>query len=141
MKRIFHTWEKWECYPAGFYENKPRNPELSDDSCRELYATFLRDIPMFEAAMQSIMLYWPNSCEHYLTNERMNRIAWLGQASMCYAHGVPSIFSGGFQRLTPEEQEAANASALKWLNKWLVKRGEEPVTMSKAMPDIKANLY
>lgn len=139
MKRIFHTWEKWECYPAGFYENK--HPSLSDEQCRELYATFLRDIPMFEAAMQSIMLYWPNSCEHYLTNERMNRIAWLGQASMCYAHGVPSIYSGGFQRLTDAEKDAANASALKWLNKWLVKRGEEPVTMAKAMPDIKANLY
>jgi len=139
MKRIFHTWDKWECYPAGFYETK--HAKLTDEECRELYATFLRDIPMFEAAMQSIMLKWPRSCEHYLTNERMNRIAWLGQASMCYAHGVPSIFSGGFQRLSDAEKDAANAAALKWLNRWLSKRGEEPVSMDKAMPDIKANLY
>jgi hypothetical protein len=141
MKRIFHTWEKWECYPAGFYENKPRDKTLTDDQCRELYATFLRDIVMFEAAMQSIILQWPRSCEHYLTNERMNRIAWLGQASMCYAHGVPAIFSGGFQRLTEDEQSQANLAALKWLNKWLDKRGEPPVALEKAMPDIKANLY
>ena len=141
MKRIFHTWEKWECYPAGFYENKPRDKTLTDEQCRDLYATFLRDLPMFEAAMQSIMLEWPHSCEHYLTNERMNRIAWLDQASMCYAHGVPAIFSGGFQRLTEAEQAAANAAALKWLNKWLVNRGESPVELDKAMPDIKATLY
>lgn len=139
MKRIFHTWEKWECYPAGFYETK--HAKLTDDECRELYATFLRDLPMFEATMQSILQKWPRSCEHYLSNERMNRIAWLGQASICYAHGVPSIFSGGFQRLTDAEKDAANTAALKWLNRWLTKRGEPAVTMDKAMPDIKANLY
>ena len=141
MKRIFHTWDKWECYPAGFYENKPENKQLTDDQCRQLYATFLRDIPMFEASMQSILLAWPRSCEHYLSNEKMNRIAWLGQASVCYAHGIPAIYSSGFQLLTDLEKETANNSALKFLNKWLEKRGEKPVPLGVAMPDIKANLY
>ncbi len=85
MKRIYHTWNKWECYPAGFYENKPKDKSLSDDDCRRIYAELLRDIPMFEASMLSIQTEWPRSCEHYLSNEKMNRIAWLGQASLCYA--------------------------------------------------------
>lgn len=141
MNRIFHTWDKWECYPAGFYENRPKDKALTDDQCRDLYATFLRDLPAFEAAMAGTLRDWPNSCEHYLTNERMNRIAWLGQASMCYARGIPSIFSGGFQRLTEAEQDAANQAALVALNGWLAARGEAPVPLEKAMPDIKANLY
>jgi hypothetical protein len=141
MKRIYHTWEKWECYPAGFYENKPKDKTLTDDQCRKKYCEFLKDIPMFEAAMQSILLEWKNSCEHYLSNEKMNRIAWIGQASMCYATGIPSYFCGGFNLLTGDEQLRANESALKFLNKWLVKRGEKPLTMDDAQSKTEANLY
>ena len=141
MKRIYHTWDKWECYPAGFYENKPKDKTLTDDQCRKKYCEFLKDIPMFEAAMQSILLEWKNSCEHYLSNEKMNRIAWLGQASMCYATGIPSYFCGGFNLLSEDEQNKANESALKFLNKWLDKRGEAPLTMESAQSKTEANLY
>lgn len=141
MKRIYHTWDKWECYPAGFYENKPNGKDWDDEKCREMYAEFLRDIPMFEAAMQSIIERWPRSCEHYLSNESMNRIAWLGQAAMCYAHGVPSVFRGGFNRLAEQEQQRANESALKYLNRWLVKHGEPALTMEEAQSKTEANLY
>lgn len=141
MNRIFHTWEKWECYPAGFYENKPKNKTLTDDDCRKMYAEFLRDIPMFEASMMSVMQEWKNSCEHYLSNENMNRIAWLGQSAMCYAKGVPAFFCGGFNQLTEDEKLRANMSALKFLNKWLEKRNEKPLTLEEAQSKTKANLY
>ena len=74
---------------------------------------------------------WPNSCEQWLSNERMNRIAWLGQAAMCYATGVPSTFCGGFNQLSPEEQHAANLAALKYLNIWLESRGEPTLATLK----------
>jgi hypothetical protein len=141
MNRIYHTWEKWECYPAGFYENKPKDKALSDGDCKKKYAEFLSDIPMFEAAMQSILLEWKNSCEHYLSNEKMNRIAWLGQASMCYATGIPSKFCGGFYFLSEEQQNLANLSALKFLNKWLKKHGEDELSLDQAQSKTEANLY
>jgi len=141
MKRIYHTWDKWECYPAGFYENKPKNKELSETQCKEIYAELLRDIPMFEASMMSILQEWKYSCEHYLSNESMNRIAWLGQASLCYAKGIPAHFRGGFNLLSESEQESANKSALKFLNKWLVNKGETPLTMEQAQSKTEANLY
>ena len=141
MKRIYHTWDKWECYPAGFYENKPVGNGWDDEKCREMYAEFLRDIPMFEAAMQSILERWPRSCEHYLSNESMNRIAWLGQAAMCYAHGVPSVFRGGFNRLTEEEQQRANESALKYLNQWLEANNRNQLMLPDALGRTEAELY
>ncbi|MFA6990293.1 MAG: hypothetical protein WC197_09510 [Candidatus Gastranaerophilaceae bacterium] len=141
MKRIYHTWDKWECYPAGFYDNKPKDKTLTVDDCKKKYAEFLSDIPMFEAAMQSILLEWKHSCEHYLSNENMNRLAWLGQAAMCYANGIPSQFRGGFYLLTEEQQKKADESALKFLNKWLVKRGESSLTIEEAQSKTEANLY
>lgn len=139
--RILHTYDKWECYPAGFYENKPVNKKLSDDECRQAYADFLRNTEKFESALQRVITEWKNSCEHYLTNENMNRIAWLGQASMCLSEGIPSIFCGGFYNLTEDEQQKANETALKYLNIWMEANGRPALTLEQAQPKTKANLY
>lgn len=140
MNRIYHTFDKWECYPAGFYENRPAN-EMKEDKCHETYRDLLADIPKFEAALGRVITEWVFSCEQYLSNERMNRIAWLGQASLCIAYGIPSCFRGGFNRLSKPQQEAANNSALNYLNKWLQARGEPPVTLEQAGINAKADLY
>ena len=140
MKRIYHTWEKWECYPAGFYEdNAPAGMEPKE--ALERYRDFLRDTPRFEMALERVLLEWPRSCEHYLSNENMNRIAWLGQAAMCIDTGVPSVFRGGFNLLSEEEQATANAVALKALNRWLVAQGEPELDMEAAQSKTVANLY
>lgn len=139
MKRIYHTWDKWECYPAGFYESK--HPTLDDETCRNEYAKFLRDIPRFYAAAYAVLALWPRSCEHYLSNENMNRIAWIGQSAMCYDTGIPAVYRGGFMRLTPDEQAAANECALGVLNFWLRSRGEKQLTMTEAQSKTEANLY
>ena len=140
MNRIYHTWEKWECFPAGFYEDKA--PDFVEAmNPKQLYADFLRDTPRFSAALQRVITEWPNSCEHYLSNENMNRVAWLGQASACIALGLPSIYRGGFHLLTESEQATANATALEYLNRWLVARNEPPLTMDEAQSKTLPNLY
>lgn len=141
MKRIYHTWDKWECYPAGFYENKPRDKSMTDDQCREAYRDLLRDIPRFETAMARVINEWKNSCEHYLTNENMNRLAWLGQSALCIELGVPSEFRGGFMLLSAEEKKAANEAALRALNLWRDRYGEPPLTMDEAQSKTEMNLY
>lgn len=141
MKRTYHTWDKWECYPAGFYENRPLNRDLTDDECRHIYADHLRDTDRFRAALQRVITEWPNSCEHYLSNERMNRIAWLGQASLCIAEGIPQRFRGGYMELTKEEQLKADETALEALNAWLFFQGELPVDLEGAGSKAKVNLY
>lgn len=141
MERVFHTWDKWECYPAGFYENHPP-AGMTAGQAVEAYTEFLRDTPRFRAALQRVICEWVNSCEHYLTNENMNRIAWLGQAAMCITTGVPSAFRGGFNRLTDAEQEQANLVALEALNDWLASRGEPPAPdLESVKSKTEANLY
>ena len=63
----------------------------------------------------------------------MNRIAWLGQASVCYAKGIPSQFSAGWNLLTTDEQEKANETALEYLNKWFVRNNRPEITMEEAL--------
>lgn len=131
--RIFHTYDKWECHKAGFYQISFNG--LSKKDGHEMYRAFLADLSRFEAALEQVITRWKFSCEHYLTNVAMNRIAWLGQAAMCFATGVPSEFRGGFFLLTKEQQAAANAMALAYLNKWLVANSRLTITMVEAMSD------
>lgn len=137
--RILHTWEKWECYKFGFYSEKPKDRTIEEGEV--IYTEFLSDLDKFESALQSVINEWKFSCEHYLTNERMNRIAWLGQASVCYALGIPSACRGGFHRLNPEQQKAADLKALDYLNQWLVQNNREPVTEKIAKGKTEAELY
>ncbi len=138
IKRVYHTWEKWECYPAGFYAE---TSDMSEQECKEAYRDFLKDENRFREALANVLVSWPTSCEHYLTNEKMNRIAWLGQASACIALGIPSRYRSGYFLLTKEERAAADLIALEYLNDWLVARGEDVVDLEGAGVSAKANIY
>lgn len=140
MKRIYHTYEKWECFPAGFYNDLPPDGMTPQQATRK-YAEFLRDIELFEFSLGRVITEWVKSCEHYLSNDKMNRIAWLGQAACCIEHGIPAAFRSGFNLLTERQKQAANESALKYLNIWLERRGEPTLTMDEAQSKTVANLY
>ena len=138
--RIFHTFDKWECAKAGFYESKPPKG-MSAEQCKEAYRDLLADDDAFRKALDRVITEWKNSCEHYLTNAAMNRIAWLGQASLCIALGIPSEFRSGFTLLTEEQQSNANQIALEALNKWMVANGRSAVSMEEANPGRQAEIY
>lgn len=129
--RIFHTFHKWECHKAGFYASKFDGKTSKE--CEEAYRDFLSNTPLFAEALEGVISEWKYSCEHYLTNHAMNRIAWLGQASMCYATGIPSKYCAGFNLLTEEQKEEANQTALVALNKWMRNNGREELTMDEAL--------
>jgi len=129
--RIFHRYETWECYKAGFYA--PSKEGFSKKDCEEMYREFLADTKRFSTTLQCVITEWKHSCEHCLTNVAMNRIAWLGQASACYDMGIPQAYRGGFHLLTPEQQIEANEAALVYLNKWLEANGRPAVTMDEAI--------
>lgn len=129
--RIFHTWDKWECHKAGFYAS--HKDGMTANQCQLAYAEFLSNNKRFAEALESVIIEWKHSCEHYLTNKSMNRIAWLGQAAMCYATGVPSKYCSGFNLLTNEQQNTANEIALIALNTWLSNNDMDEVDMNDAL--------
>lgn len=128
--RIFHTYEKWECHKAGFYETKHKT--LNDEQCKEGYFKVLKNPLLFSEILEKLIVDWKYSCEHYLTNKSMNRIAWLGQAAVCYNSGVPNRYAGAWFELTKKEQDIANDVALKYLNKWLEINGLTEASFNEA---------
>lgn len=130
-QRIFHTWDKWECFKAGFYESKLEGK--SNQECEKLYVQTLEDSELFASILEKLIVEWKYSCEHYLTNRSMNRIAWLGQAAVCYHTGVPSRYSGAWFNISEENRDKANNVALEYLNKWLKANGRDEVELHQAL--------
>lgn len=140
MNRIYHTWDKWECYPAGFFEvNAPKG--MTEEDCLEKYKQLLLDIPEFKRVMRLIIKEWENSCEHNLTNERMNRIAWMGQASLCYKYKIPARFRGGYHLLSPEQQYEADRAALEIINEWMNENGYDELNLDSIKSKTEMDLY
>lgn len=137
--RVFHTYDKWECHKAGFYDTTKKG--MTKKQCEAEMADLLKDIPSFCDAMQGVIDEWKHSCEHYLTNVAMNRVAWMGQAAACYAKGIPSAFRGGWFQLTEEEQDAANEAALEYINKWMANNNREQLSAEDAMPQRQSEIY
>lgn len=129
--RIFHTYDKWECYKAGFYETTLEGK--SHEECEAIFKETLSDKSKFESALKRVITEWKCSCEHYLTNKSMNRIAWLGQASVCISSGVPSRYSSAWFDIDEELRTQANELALIYLNEWLVKNNRVKVEMNEAL--------
>lgn len=137
--RVFHTYDKWECHKAGFYATTKEG--MTKTECETAMRDLLADLPRFKKALDGVITQWTRSCEHYLTNVAMNRIAWLGQAATCYALGIPAVYRGGFYLLTAEQQESANKAALRALNRWLKANGRKAVDMDTAAPDREMEIY
>lgn len=129
--RVFHTFDKWECHKAGFYAS--RKEGITKDQGEKMYCDFLSDSEKFKSAATGVINEWKHSCEHYLTNSSMNRIAWIGQAAMCYETGIPSVYCSGFNLLTEEQQKEANQVALDVLNVWLADNNMDKVEMHEAL--------
>lgn len=97
----------------------PDSVQRDHDATLKAHAEFLSDTPRFRAALERVLREWPISCEQFLSNESINRIAWLGQAAMCIDAGVPRSYRAGFKLLTPNQQETANNVAGEALKIWL----------------------
>jgi len=117
MKKIWHPWWLWECYKVGFYSSCAEKG-MTKEEAQEQYRIFLSNIFLFEKTLKKVIKEWHYSCEHFLTDKSRNKIAWLGQASMAYAKGIPSEARGGFKLLTEQQQKEADAMALKYLKIW-----------------------
>ena len=128
--RIFHTYEKWECNKAGFY--KSSKDGWSHEQCENEFKRILSNQKLFAEILDKLIVEWKYSCEHYLTNSSMNRIAWLGQAAVCYHSGVPSRYSGCWFDIEEKTREKANKTTLIYLNKWLEKNSFNTKTLEEA---------
>ena len=116
MERIYHRYEYWEDYKAGFYNNiSGVNKDLMINKVVELFSSS----ELTETYMNKVIEKWKYSCEHNLTNLSLNRIAYLSQSACCIYAGVPSsITMEAWHLVSEENRNNANKIAEKIINNY-----------------------
>ena len=116
MKRIYHNYLKWEEHHAGMWQGLPKEEA---DKMLPKAIEFTGDHKLYGSWMMKIIYAWPYSCEQNLTDNSINRRAWIGHAACCLAIGCPEhITRQAWHYLTQKQQDKANAQADKAINIW-----------------------
>lgn len=104
MKRVYHPYWDWEEWKAGMW-NPPSRESRPD--LLSLAVRFTGDHDAYGEAMMQVIKAWPKSSEHNLTATNMNRLAWVGHAAACFAHGIPEDVTREAWGILSEEQRIA----------------------------------
>jgi len=122
MKRIYRRWYEWECYKAGFYDYES-SKYTPDENC-DIFKNYFLDLKRFNSDIDKVFKEWPISCENFLTNTSINRVAWLGQACVCLSTGVSSKYKYCYNDLPEKIQIKANELASKRIKEWENEKGK-----------------
>lgn len=117
MKRIWHPYTVWEDFLQGMWRIVPKCEETL---WLDVAVWFTGDNDLYGQWMLKVINELPLACEHNLTNDAMNRWAWIGHAACCLATGCPEYITRRAWGLLDETQRTlANARAAIALQIWV----------------------
>lgn len=80
---------------------------------------FTGDAELYGSWMMKVIEAWPISCEQNLTDQGMNRQAWIGHAAVCLAIKCPEYITRmAWWELTDQQRDEANAKADLAIAEW-----------------------
>lgn len=120
MKRIYHPYWLWECYKNGMWRKESKDYELKVfDSIVEFTGNHI----LYGQSMIKAVNSWEHSCDNFLTNLSINRLAYIGHAGCCIEKGYPEyLVRKAWKVLTDEQRSLANKQALKSISVWKQKK-------------------
>lgn len=120
IERVWHPYWLWE--DAGMYHPPIYDMIDKGETKEERFQKaidLLTDLDLFYSTGKEMVKAFPYACEHNLTNTTMNRIAYIGQASCFYLHGLKEEeVREAWGYLTEEQRNEANETARRVLNEW-----------------------
>jgi len=111
----------WECFQNGMFKTLSEIDNYSFLFNKSI--ELLSNQELFYKTGILVIKNWEVSCDNFLTNKNINKIAFIGQVCCCYAFGVPEIVTkDAWKVLDTEIQTQANNTALKILKTYEAKR-------------------
>lgn len=122
MKQIYTPYWEWECFKNSMWKKK------SDDVLLQKAIEFTGNHLEYGKAMREVVLKWPSTMLNHLTNESINKKAFIGHCACSYKLGIPeNIVRQAWKYLNQDQQRLANKEAEKafelWRNQYMKKLG------------------
>lgn len=125
MNRIYHHYEKWECYKNGMWIKT--NNEIQLNKAIEFTSNYLE----YGKSMNDVINYWFYSCENFLSNKSINRKAYLGHCAVSFKFKISeNITRLAWKYLTKEQQDLANNEAENNIKLWEQKKKSEIILIN-----------
>ncbi len=116
LTRVFLPYWTWEEYHAGMWRE---TYGAERDALLEEAIKFTGDAKLYGLYMSKVVDAWPYSCAYNLSNQAINRQAWVGHAATCLAINCPEdITRLAWHTLTQTQQDDANVQADNAIAKW-----------------------
>lgn len=114
--QYFCHYEKWEDFQSGMY----RLISEKDKDIMVINAiTLLKNQIEFYQSMKEMISKWETAAKVNLTNNGINKRAWLGAAACCFKHNVPEYLTRiAWNLLNKEHQDSANETAEKIIREY-----------------------
>jgi len=123
MKRIYHPYNLWEDYINGMWKKVDKS---SEKLMLKKAIEFTGDYKKYGKAMIDVVNNWKYTLEHNLTDNTINKKAFIGHCAVCYELGIPEYITRERKRRAEtgkapaREKQADNAIKL-----WFKKQNEK----------------
>ena len=117
MKRIWHPYWLWEDWKHGMWR-KVSASERKDLLPKAI--EFTGNAKLYGESMMIVVKIWHYACEHNLTDQSTNKLAWIGHAATALAINCPEdVTRQAWGQLTQQQQDEANQEAQNALDYWM----------------------
>jgi len=114
LKRVYHPHNKWEEIKFNMWGDV-----VDVKGWLEKAIAFTGDHELYGSYMFRVIDEWPISCENALTDQYINKKAWIGQAAVALAIKCPGhITRKAWRDLTDEQKFLANKQAERAIRTW-----------------------
>lgn len=123
FKRVYHPYWDWEEIKFNMWGDVVDRKEWVEKAIE-----FTGNHKLYGSYMMRVVNEWPISCENALTDNSINKRAWVGHAAVALAIQCPEdIVREAWGKLTDEQQlladKEANAAIRAWANSYIENRG------------------
>ena len=116
LDRVYLPYDCWEEMEHNMWGTVPDVKAALQEAIM-----FTGDHVIYGGYMRRVCDEWPNSCENALTDNTLNRKAWLGHAAVSLALNIPEyITRKAWGYLTNEQRILANEEARRAIQSWEV---------------------
>ena len=114
LDRVYLPYDVWEEIDHNMWGTVPNAKAALQEAIE-----FTSDHVLYGSYMQRVCEEWLNSCENALTDNTLNRKAWLGHAAVALARNIPEdITRKAWGFLTNEQRILANEQARRAIQSW-----------------------
>jgi len=123
IKQVYINYKYWEDYINGMWRKLSKEDEVE---FLKLAIEFTSDHFRYGKAMRRVIVEWPNTCMHNLSDLSINRKAFIGHCAVCIELNIPEYITRmAWGKLTDEQRMLANSEAAATIKMWEQKQSKK----------------